>query len=84
MPDNANPRPYSPTDLRLTFVASCIEGAADYMSIDYHEAFRRMKRVGMIGGYIDKCRDALHTQSRETVTADIVQCLKQWEGSQCH
>ena len=41
--------------------------------------YRRMSRVGLIHDYIIPCYDTLHTESRENVTADIMETLKFWE-----
>ena len=41
--------------------------------------YRRMSRVGLIHDYIIPCYDTLHTESRENVTADIMETLKYWE-----
>ena len=42
----------SQTEIKLAFVASCIEGTAGALGKSYHEIFERMKRVGMIRNYI--------------------------------
>lgn len=77
------PKPLTPTEIRLSFVASCIEGAAARMGITADEAYRRMAKVGLIKGYIAECYDTLHTQSREVVTDDVVETLYRWEESLC-
>lgn len=75
-----SPRPLTDTEVRLAFVASCIEGAAEKLGQDPQETYRRMERVGLISNYIVPCYDTLHTESREHVTDDVVQCLKNWEA----
>ena len=42
--------------------------------------YRRMKQVGLIDGFILKCYDGLHTQSREHVTEDVLGALDIWEA----
>ena len=65
---------------KLTFVCSCIESVALALGIKPSEAYRRMKRVGLIQDYIVACYDTLHTESRANVTADIVETLLYWEA----
>lgn len=38
------------------------------------EMYRRMKRVGLISGFIIPGYEVLHTQSREHVTEDVYRC----------
>ena len=70
----------SHTELILSFAASCIEGVARKLGIPYKEVFARMKRVGMIENYILPYYDTLHTESREHVTDNMVECLITWEA----
>lgn len=72
----------SHTELVLAFAASCIEGAARRLRVPYQEVFARMKRVGMIENYILPCYEVLHTESREHVTDNMVECLITWEAKQ--
>lgn len=67
------------TEIELGFAASCIEGAARRLGKPYQEIVARMKRVGMIDGYILPFYDVLHTESREHVTDNIIECLNNWE-----
>ena len=62
----------SQTEIKLAFVASCIEGTA--------RAFERMKHVGMIRNYIWPNYEMLHTESRENVTNNMIECLTTWEA----
>lgn len=41
-----------------------------------------MKRVGLIHGFILPGYEALHTQSREHVTEDVLGALQIWEKKQ--
>lgn len=77
----ASPQPLTPTELRLAFVSSCIEGASARLHEPVEVVYQRMKRVGLIENYLMECYDTLHTQSREVVTDDVVECLKRWEES---
>lgn len=64
----------------LAFVATCVETTARHLGVSYKEVYDRMKKVGMIENYIYPNYEALHTESRENVARDMVQCLTQWEA----
>lgn len=66
-------------EILMGFVASCIEDAADKLGLDYAEVYERMKAVEMIDKYIIPHYDVLHSESRENVTAGIIDTLKRWE-----
>ncbi len=72
----------SQIEIKLAFVASCIEGTVRVLSKFYYEIFERMKRVGMIQNYIWPNYEMLHTQSRENVTNNMIECLTTWEAKQ--
>ena len=67
-------------EILMSFVASCIEDVADKLNLDYAEVYERMKVVGMIENYIIPHYNVLHTESRENVTAGMIDTLKRWEG----
>ncbi len=46
------------------------------------EMYRRMKRVGLIHGFIIPGYEGLHTQSREYVTDIVLSALGIWEAKQ--
>lgn len=64
---------------KMIFASSCIEAAARQRNISTTEMYLRMKRVGLIEGFILKCYEGLHTQSRQHVTEDILGALEIWE-----
>ena len=64
---------------KMIFASSCVESAARQRNISSSEMYLRMKRVGLIDGYILKCYDGLHTQSRQHVTEDVLGALDIWE-----
>ena len=70
----------SPTEIKLAFVASCIEGTARRLDKSYQEIYARMKHVGMIANYILPNYEVLHTESREHVTDNMIECLITWES----
>ena len=66
----------------MAFVATCIEATARMLDIPYSEVYQRMKRVGMIEQYIVPHYETLHSESRENVAANMIECLKEWEKEQ--
>lgn len=69
----------SEDEIMMGFVASCVEDAADAAGCTYREMLERMEAVGLIDNYIYPCYDALHTESRQNLTADILETLAKWE-----
>ncbi len=65
--------------LVMQFVANCVEWVAEALDSDYLTIFRRMDKVGLIDGYIMKCYDVLHLESRQNITKDIIETLEIWE-----
>jgi len=65
---------------QMIFASSCVESAARQRNVSTSEMYLRMKRVGLIDGFILKCYDGLHTQSREHVTEDVLGALDIWEA----
>ena len=65
---------------RMIFASSCVESAARQRNVSTKEMYLRMKHVGLIDGFILKCYDGLHTQSREHVTEDVLGALDIWEA----
>ena len=72
--------PYPTEQERIvTFVSSCIESVAERLECKASDIYRRMDRVGLIHNYIIPYYDTIHTESRENVTADIIDTLVFWE-----
>lgn len=69
----------SKEEIELSFAASCIEGVARKLGKSYKEIYERMNKIGMLENYILPYYDVLHTQSREYVTEDMIECLTNWE-----
>lgn len=67
-------------EMKMAFVASCIEDVASRLGLPYIEVFERMERVGLIDKYIYQCYDSLHTESRENLTSSLIDTLVQWEN----
>ena len=66
-------------EIKLAFAASCVEGAARKLDMPYIEVYERMKKVELIDNYILKHYDTLHTESREYLIEDVIECLNNWE-----
>lgn len=69
-------------EIIMGFVASCIEDVAEKLGVNYAVVYERMKVVGMIENYIIPHYDVLHTESRENVTAGMIETLTRWEEKQ--
>ncbi|MDE5807410.1 MAG: DUF3791 domain-containing protein [Muribaculaceae bacterium] len=68
-------------EIEMAFIASCIETVADRLGCSYREIFERMDRVGLIDRYIYPCYETLHAESRENLTASLVETLIRWENA---
>ena len=66
-------------EIKLAFAASCVEGAARKLGVPYIEIYNRMKKVDLINKYILPHYDMLHTESREYLIDDVIECLTNWE-----
>ncbi len=73
----------TPEEIKLGFVASCVEFVALAMQRPYREIFERMQKAKMLKEYIYKHYEAIHTQSREHVTEDLINYLKREETKAC-
>lgn len=69
----------SKTEIKMAFIASCIESVADRLGVGYRQIFERMDRIGMIDEYIYPCYETLHTESRENLTKSLIDTLNRWE-----
>ena len=66
-------------EIVMGFIASCIESVAERLGVGYKEVFDRMEKVGLIDDYIYPCYEALHTESRENLTSELIETLINWE-----
>lgn len=66
-------------EIKLAFAASCVEGTARKLGVSYIEIYDRMKKVDLINKFILSHYDTLHTESREYLIEDIIECLTNWE-----
>ena len=71
----------SQDEIRMAFVASCIESVADKLGVNYREIFERMDKVGMIDTYIYPFYEQLHSESRENLTKSLIDTLLRWDNA---
>ena len=69
--------------IRLAFVARCIDAMARTLRQSYHDVFTRLKRLDAIENYIYPHYNVLHTESRENVVQDIIKLMNEWEAKTC-
>ncbi|MCF0199539.1 MAG: DUF3791 domain-containing protein [Bacteroidaceae bacterium] len=72
----------NPVQIRLAFVATCIEATARTLGLSYQEVYARLKRIGAIENYIYPHYNVLHTESRENVVQDIIELMNEWESKE--
>ena len=72
MSDNGYPYP-SKAEMINIFASSCIEATARKLNVSAAEMYQRMKAVDLFEQFIFPCYEALHTQSREIVTEDVLE-----------
>ena len=71
-------------EIKLAFAASCVEGAARKLGVPYIEIYDRMRKVDLINKFILPHYDTLHTESREYLIEDVIECLTNWEKKASH
>ncbi len=68
------------TQQTLAFAAMCVDLSARAEGCDRLEMYNRMKKVGLIHGLTTRL-DALHTQSKEYVVAELLKALHRLENT---
>ena len=76
-------RQLSKEQILMGFVASCSEDVAKKLCVEYAEVYKRMDAVGMIDQYLIPFYKTLHTESRENLTASLIESLYRWEAERC-
>ena len=71
-------------EIKLAFAASCVEGAARKLGVPYIEIYERMRKVDLINKFILPHYDTLHTESREYLIEDVIECLTNWQKKVSH
>lgn len=76
----------SDNEIKMGFVASCIESAAERIGCRNDEMLDRMEAVGLIDKYIFPHYEALHTEDRNNLTYNIIETLNRWKqlNADCH
>ncbi len=67
-------------EIKMGFLAQCVEALAEMEGEDYTEMFKRMEALDMTEGYILKHYEPLHTQSWEYVIAELKELLAKRES----
>jgi len=62
------------------FVASCIESVATRLNCPPSVIWDRMNAVHLVDEYLFRHYDVLHTESRESITLDVIDTLQRWEA----
>jgi len=61
----------------LGFAVFCVENIAEYLGISGADAYVLLTDGGnILDNYIIQYYDTLHTQGREYITNDIIECMK--------
>lgn len=67
-------------EIKMAFVASCIENVAERLSLPYSQAFERLEKAGLIDNYLFGCYNTLHTEDRNNLTVEIISALQRREN----
>lgn len=67
-------------EIKMGFLAQCVEALAETDGCDYSEMFSRLEAADMTEGYILKHYEPLHTQSWENVIDDLKELLAKRES----
>ncbi len=60
----------------LSFVTFCIGAVALRLGLHRNEVYDKLKRSGILDGYIVSCYDVLHTFSYNYIVDDIIDFMK--------
>jgi len=72
--------PLGEDEMIMGFAASCVEDVANKLGIDYLDAYKRLYNANMVENYIISHYNVLHAESRENVTAGLIEVLKRREA----
>ena len=64
------------TEDELEFAVFCIESVAHHQGCDAVAVYDALVQSGVLQEYIVPCYDALHTQGKEYIVADILDVLR--------
>lgn len=66
-------------EIRLGFLAQCVEGVASALGQDYRAVFRRLEAADLTDGFILKHYEVLHSQDFDAAIDDIITALNNRE-----
>ena len=61
----------------LQFVTYCISKLSQFLNLSQHEVYIRLKKSGILEGYIIPCYDVLHTFGSHYLMEDISDFMKE-------
>lgn len=67
-------------EIKMGFLAQCVEALAESEGCNYIEMFDRMEAADMTEGYILKHYEPLHTQSMDNLISDLKEFLANRES----
>lgn len=67
-------------EIKMGFLAQCVEALAESERCNYIEMFDRMEAADMTEGYILKHYEPLHTQSMDNLISDLKEFLANRES----
>lgn len=70
----------SKEEIKMGFLAQCVEALAEEEGCDYTDMFNRMESVDMTEGYILRHYEPLHTLSWENVIEELKSLLAKRES----
>lgn len=66
-------------ELKMVFLAQCVEKLAEKEGTDYLSIFERMEKADMTEGYILKHYNVLHSESIENIVESLLKLLHKRE-----
>ena len=70
----------SKEEIKMGFLAQCVEALAEMEGCDYTEMFNRLEAADMTEGYILRHYEPLHTQSWENLIEELKELLAKRES----
>jgi len=61
----------------LSFTTFCVGSLADTLKMDAAQVYDMLRKSGVLANYIIPNYDVLHTFSKEYITEDLIQCMKE-------
>lgn len=61
----------------MNFTTFCVGNLADALKMSAAQVYGMLRKSGVLVNYIIPNYDVLHTFSKEYITEDLIQCLKE-------